>query len=175
MKLSRNYFERRISQQVEALERDSRFSETRGFIQHGEVSVFVHCICVAYLSCCIMRFFNIKANLTALILGALLHDYFLYDWHDGDPSRKIHGFTHPFKACANAKEDFELTDMEENIIKRHMFPLVPIPPKYREAWIVCIADKICATEESTKGRCGGRKMEFAERLLAREIDRINHE
>ena len=27
-----------------------------------------------------------------------------------------------------------------------MFPLTPVPPTCTEAWIVCIADKICAIE-----------------------------
>ncbi len=165
MRIRRQYFEEQISKEVGRLENESRFSMTRDFTQHGDVSVFTHCICVAYLSCSIIRFFNIKANLAALIMGALLHDYFLYDWHDGELCRKIHGFTHPYKACANAKADFELTSVEENIIKRHMFPLVPIPPRYRESWIVCLADKVCALEETLMGHCKGRKMEFAEKML----------
>lgn len=33
-----------------------------------------------------------------------------------------------------------------------MFPLTPIPPAYKEAWIVCIADKICAIEETLFNR-----------------------
>ncbi len=165
MRIRRSDYEKMIAAKVCELENRSRFSQTREFIQHGNVSVFVHCICVAYLSCSIMRFFNIKANLGALILGALLHDYFLYDWHDGELCRKIHGFTHPFKACANAKHDLFIGPVEENIIKRHMFPLVPIPPRYREAWIVCLADKICAMEETLHGHCRGKKMMFAKKIL----------
>ncbi|MCR5823143.1 MAG: HD domain-containing protein [Lachnospiraceae bacterium] len=165
MRIRRQAFEQKISKEVEKMVNESRFSMTRDFIQHGDVSVFVHCICVAYMSCVITRVLNIRVNLSALIVGALLHDYFLYDWHDGELCRKVHGFTHPFKACKNAKEDFELSYLEENIIKRHMFPLVPVPPRYREAWVVCLADKICATEETLMGHCKGRKMEFAKELL----------
>jgi len=82
----------------------------------------------------------------------LLHDYFLYDWHDPDPSHRLHGFRHPFFALARAEEDFELTPRERNIIVRHMFPLVPVPPTCREAWIVCLADKWCALRETVAGR-----------------------
>ena len=35
---------------------------------------------------------------------------------------------------------------------RHMFPLVPVPPTCREAWIVCLADKWCALRETVAGR-----------------------
>jgi signal peptidase II len=37
---------------------------------------------------------------------------------------------------------------EKNIIARHMFPLIPVPPQCREAWIVCLADKWCALGET---------------------------
>ena len=30
---------------------------------------------------------------------------------------------------------------------RHMFPLNPTPPKYKESVVVTCADKICATRE----------------------------
>ena len=46
------------------------------------------------------------------------------------------------------KNDFELTRREENIISRHMFPLNIVPPMCKEAWLVCLADKICASKET---------------------------
>ena len=81
---------------------------------------------------------------------ALLHDYFLYDWHKADPSHRLHGFYHPGTALRNARQDFALTPREENIIHRHMFPLTPMPPATREAWIVCLADKYCAAAETVE-------------------------
>ena len=95
---------------------------------------------------------GISVDRASLLRGALLHDYFLYDWHDPDPSHRLHGFRHPFFALARAEEDFELTPRERNIIVRHMFPLVPVPPTCREAWIVCLADKWCALRETVAGR-----------------------
>lgn len=92
---------------------------------------------------------NINVDKQALIRGAMLHDYFLYDWHDtNNAAHRWHGFTHPSTALRNAREDFELTAVECDIIEHHMFPLVPYPPKSREAWIVCTADKICALKET---------------------------
>lgn len=95
---------------------------------------------------------GVSVDRASLLRGALLHDYFLYDWHDPDPSHRLHGFRHPFFALARAEEDFELTPRERNIIVRHMFPLVPVPPTCREAWIVCLADKWCALRETIAGR-----------------------
>lgn len=142
------------------LERTGRFGLTRHFIQHGTVSVHVHVMSVALASAHaadVLERLRIKVDRASLIRGALLHDYFLYDWHDPDPSHRLHGFTHPFRALANAEQDFDLTDRERNIIKRHMFPLVPIPPTCREAWIVCLADKACALRETVSARLPRRR------------------
>lgn len=138
-----------------ALEREGRFGLTRDFIQHGDVSVHEHVRSVARASSSIARALErtgMRIDRRSLIRGALLHDYFLYDWHDPDPSHRLHGFTHPAAALARAEEDFELTDRERNIISRHMFPLVPVPPTCREAWIVCMADKWCALCETVAAR-----------------------
>ena len=92
--------------------------------------------------------FNLNVDKRSLIRGALLHDYFLYDWHDKNKPAKFHGFTHPKIAFENACQDLELNKKERDIILHHMFPLNPIPPTSKEAWIICLADKICATKET---------------------------
>lgn len=137
------------------LEEAGRFSLTRSFIQHGNVSVYEHVRSVARASAAfasLLQRMGVRIDRASLIRGALLHDYFLYDWHDPDPSHRLHGFTHPSTALERASEDFELTERERNIIARHMFPLVPIPPTCREAWIVCMADKACALGETIEAR-----------------------
>ena len=107
-----------------------------------------HCISVAYVSLIIAKKLHIKVDRKALVRGALLHDYFLYDWHEKGGGHKLHGFRHPYSALRNASRDFKLNNIEENVILRHMFPLTPIPPKCREAWIVCMADKYCSAKET---------------------------
>ena len=106
---------------------------------------------VAYVSFYIAEKYRIRVNCHALIRGALLHDYFLYDWHEKDDSHKWHGFYHAGKALQNAMEDFALSEIEKETIRRHMFPLNPIPPRCREAWIVTLADKICSGGETVEG------------------------
>ena len=137
---------------VEELERKARFAMSKEFIQHGSTSVYTHSIDVAVRSVSLMRSMRVRVNEEALIRGALLHDYFLYDWHDPDPSHKWHGFYHPGTALRNAREDFIITDTEADIIKRHMFPLTVIPPSSREGMLVCMADKLVATGETAMVR-----------------------
>ncbi len=117
------------------------------FIQHGNVSVFEHSIGVACLSLYISIFLPVNLNRRAMVRGALLHDYFLYDWHIPSEDHKLHGFTHARTALLNAERDFPLCKIEKDIIKKHMFPLNIKPPRYLESVIVCIADKICAIWE----------------------------
>lgn len=135
------------------VKKSSRFANSRKFIQHGSVSVYVHSIMVAYTSCYLAEKYNIDVRWDEMIMGALLHDYFLYDWHDrSDSHKRPHGFYHPTAALNNAMEDFSLTSIEKNIIKCHMFPLTIMPPKYKEGWIVCLADKICSVRETVTTR-----------------------
>ena len=70
-----------------------RINETKNYIQHGSISVYTHCVNVARMSVKIAKWLPIQVNMDALVIGALLHDYFLYDWHDGE-GRHLHGFTH---------------------------------------------------------------------------------
>ena len=128
----------------------SRFKNSKQFIQHGKTSVYMHSVSVAYMSCYIAEKYNLSVDYYSLITGALLHDYFLYDWHEKSKDHRLHGFTHPARALKNAEQIFDLTPVEKDIIKRHMFPLTPIPPVCLEGWVVCIADKICSTKETIK-------------------------
>ena len=123
----------------------------KGFLQHGQISVFEHSYMVALLCVELALFCRVRMDMRALVRGALLHDYFLYDWHDKDESHKWHGFIHAKRALRNAECDFELSDIERNMIKAHMFPMNLVLPRYRESVLLCIADKICATKETVAG------------------------
>jgi len=132
--------------------------EMSSFIQHGNTTTLEHCILVSYLSFRICKLTGL--NYYAAARGALLHDLYLYDWHDLKIDiknfreiLKLHGFTHPKKALDNANSHFELSVMEMDIIHRHMFPLTPIPPSYLEGFVVCAMDKVAALMEMT-GICG---------------------
>ena len=87
------------------------FKGTRRHIQHGNMTVHNHVIDVAGYSLLINKKLRIGCNKHDLIRGALLHDYFLYDWHDKEhiPQRKrLHGFWHPGIALRNAEKEYEI-------------------------------------------------------------------
>ena len=117
----------------------------KSLVQHSDISCFHHCAAVAYVSAALNEKWQLNADMSSLIRGALLHDYFLYDWHE--PHHGLHGFRHAAAALKNAERDFHLNSIEKNIIARHMFPLNIAPPAFKEGWIVCLADKICAGYE----------------------------
>ena len=131
------------------------FLLSHSFIQHGKQSVFQHSVDVANLSLKLSRILPAKFQERELVRGALLHDYFLYDWHTKKYKfrrikdvKQLHGFSHPRIALNNADKDFELSEREREIIRKHMWPLTAQPPMCREAWIVTAADKICSIRET---------------------------
>lgn len=136
--------------------KSDNFQSTRNYIQHGSIPVHRHCIDVARQSIAISQLLGIPCSERELIRGALLHDYFLYDWHDRSREnyQMLHGFYHPGIALKNASREYKLTLREKDIIKKHMWPLTVVPPRCREAWIVTTADKYCSLLETLKLRRG---------------------
>lgn len=118
----------------------------RGFIQHGKVTCLEHCILVSYLSYLACKKFGLDYRAAAR--GGLLHDMFLYDWHEKNSHCGLHAFSHPGAALHNAENQFVLSSIEKDIISRHMWPLTPAFPKSKEAVIVSFADKYCALIET---------------------------
>ena len=108
------------------------FRKTQEYIQHGSMTVHNHCMDVARCSLIINKKLGLNCNKHDLIRGALLHDYFLYDWHDKEylsQRRRLHGFRHP----------------------------MTVPPTCGEAWVVTAADKYCSFRETVGLRKGHGK------------------
>lgn len=147
--------ERELRQEIRAaapdILRSKNFRSTRSHVQHGNMTVNDHSMNVAKCSLAISEKLHIPCEKKELIRGALLHDYFLYDWHTQDyvSPHKLHGFYHPGRALKNAQQEYQLTPRERDIIKKHMWPLtISAMPMCREAWIVTMADKWCSLMET---------------------------
>lgn len=121
----------------------------KDFTQHGDTSCFQHCLNVSYYNYKICRFFSLNARAAAR--AGLLHDLFLYDWHTYKPDKgeRLHGFTHAETALKNAKENFYISELEGDIIEKHMFPLnITAVPRYRETVVIVLVDKYCGLLET---------------------------
>lgn len=125
----------------------SNLQQIARFPQHGTTSRLLHSAAVAYYSYRLAQLSRLSFHAEDLIRGALLHDYFFYDAQDGDPARKGHWSKHPAVALENAGREVELSGIERDIIEKHMFPLTPKPPRYRESVLVSLADKACSVYE----------------------------
>lgn len=125
----------------------------KDFKHHGETSCFQHCLNVSYYNYKLCRFFSLNERAGAR--AGLLHDLFLYDWHTYKrPKGKLpHGFTHAKAALQNVRENFYISDLESDIIEKHMFPLnITALPKYRETLIIVLVDKYCGLLETVVPR-----------------------
>lgn len=141
---------REIERYAPDILKSRNFRKTKEYIQHGNMTVNAHVLNVARYSILLNDKIHANSQKRDLVRGALLHDYFLYDWHkpDKENPHRLHGFFHPGVALRNASREYELTDREKDIIKKHMWPLTVKPPMCREAWIVTAADKWCSLLET---------------------------
>ncbi len=170
----RTPFEKEYYETVQDILQHEEFLKLKDYFHHNS-SIYAHVHDVAYFSYRICKY--LKLDFRSAARGALLHDFFLYDWRNHDvpdlPREKFHGLAHPAIAVANAKRHFSINDIEEDIIKKHMWPLTIVPPKYKEAYIVSFADKYLSSREFINeykkriNRNQGKK-------VGKHKERINH-
>ncbi len=125
-----------------------KFNELKNY-KHHDSSIYDHVLKVAKLSYKFAKFLKLDYKSTAR--GALLHDFFFYDWRIEKPTinnkKRIHAFSHSIHAYHNAMKYFTLNKIEKDIIIKHMFPLTIKFPKYKETFLVSIVDKIISSKE----------------------------
>ncbi len=141
------------------------FQKRKLFWHHHKLSVWDHSILVSFKSFLASKYFHADKKICAI--AGLLHDFYPYTWLynkeleeiDGGiylsrldekrPLFKKHGFTHAKEAAENYIKYFpELEDKKiTNCIKRHMFPLNIIPPRYKEGLIITSVDKLNSVRE----------------------------
>lgn len=127
-------------------------------VHHYTSTRLIHSLKVSYMSYKIAKKLGLNAKSTAR--GGLLHDLFFYDWRD-TKFAKSHAYVHPRIACRNAMKLTTLTDMEKDIIIKHMWGATLNPPRYKESFIVTFVDDIVAMQEgavSAKFKWNQRKI-----------------
>ena len=119
-------------------------------VQHMKSSRYEHCYEVAYYTYVLSK--KLGLDYISATRGAMLHDFYFYDWRNKgvEGQKHFHAYRHPRIALNNATENFELNEVEKDILMKHMWPLTIIPPKSIEGFIVTLADKIATYKETTK-------------------------
>ena len=128
-----------------------KVKEMNNYMQHSSTSCYNHCLHVAYYTYLVCKKF--KLDYFSAARAAMLHDFFLYDWHEHrkvNSFKELHAFSHPKIALENSLKNFTLNDLEKDVIVKHMWPLTVKLPKYKESYIVTFVDKYCATVEFFK-------------------------
>lgn len=127
--------------------RSKNYQSQKKYLQHGLINLYRHLINVGYNSYLYAKKRK-RYRLNEMVIGALLHDYYLYDWHNKYAHKRLHGFHHPKTAVKNSIRDFNIGKLEQDIIRNHMWPITLFHfPKSKEAFVVDIIDKLCAHYE----------------------------
>ena len=116
-------------------------------VQHMKGSRYQHCYEVAYYTYILSK--KLGLDYISATRGAMLHDFYFYDWRNKgvEGQKRFHAYRHPRIALNNAIENFELNEVEKDIIVKHMWPLTFPLPRFSESYIVTLVDKYCATKE----------------------------
>jgi uncharacterized protein len=149
-----------------------KVQEMKDYVQHGDVSVYDHVNTVAHSAYRLAHLLKLKVDDKVLVEGALLHDFFGYDWHDNKVKRRLfekHGFTHAGRARERAVKHFDIGPETQHVIESHMWPLnLGSMPRTREAILVCVVDKVVSAKETLN--INGRSNRIKHRRRYRDND-----
>lgn len=123
--------------------KNEKFISLKYEMHHG-LSRMDHSLHVARITYLICKKMHLK-NINEITRASLLHDFFV-----SDEIKKNSFLNHPMYALKNANQEFNLNDMQKNIIESHMFPVCRKLPKYKESFLVSTVDKLVAIYELTK-------------------------
>ena len=118
------------------------FNNTKTRKHHG-ITRFDHSMNVAYITYIVCK--NMNLNYKDATFAALLHDFFNSEVATENGYKRL--IDHPKIALKNAEKYFELTEMQKDIILKHMFPVTIKPPKYKESVLVSLIDKYSSINE----------------------------
>lgn len=129
---------------------DTKIKRMFDISMHRGSNCYLHCFKVAKKAVNhAFKFHRKGLNYEAILIGSILHDYYLYDWRKDRSKRKHHATNHPYLASKNASEDFDVSKKVRKIIETHMWPInIKDFPKTKEARIVSLSDKAVTIGEA---------------------------
>jgi len=128
---------------------NKKVQEMKKYRQHGNVDCFEHCYMVSYGCYRVCKKLNL--DYVSGARAGMLHDFYLYDWRKKSQGHKpLHAFHHGLTAYKNASKEFTLNKREKDSIIKHMWPLIIIPPRYAEGFVLTLVDKCCTFKEMLK-------------------------
>ena len=123
----------------------NKYRELKSIMHHGD-NRLNHINRVAKMSFWLSK--KMKCDYISCTRGAMMHDFFTKDdiCKNNIKYRKFLK-KHPYIALENSKKYFDVNEIEENIITTHMYPITKQRPKYKEAKIVSVCDKLVSFYE----------------------------
>ena len=145
--LNRIYKNKEFMDVASPILENEEFTKTKEIFHHGDTR-YNHSVRVAYVSYLLSK--GLGFDTKSVIRAGTLHDFFLERDDKNIATLSKMFINHPSIAKENAMNYFDLNEKEQNIIESHKFPISSVAPKYKEAWIVSLSDKIVAFFEGTK-------------------------
>lgn len=137
---------------VSDIEDNKKYKDLKKEFHHG-INRYIHSIRVAKVTYNLSKLF--KLDYKSATRGAMLHDFFSnkeYGNVKGLKTAKVH----PHIACFNAKKEFDLNEIEQDVISSHMFPINTHKPSFKESWLVNVVDEMVSLYEMTRYQLSGK-------------------
>jgi len=126
---------------------NDEFQKLSDIVHHGS-NRLDHCLRVSYWSYLVSKALHLDYE--KVTRAALLHDFFFEVNEKAKQKDRISTLIkHPTYALENSLKYFELTEMEQDIISTHMFPINFRIPKFIESWLVDVIDDVVAIYEKS--------------------------
>ena len=120
---------------------DEKILRMKEISMHRGSNCYIHSFKVAQIAVKSALRHN-KGDLRTVLVGSILHDYYLYDWRIDHSKMDHHLSAHPYIAAENAEKDFGIHEPIKKVIQSHMWPVnFSEFPETKEARIISLADK----------------------------------
>ena len=136
-----------------------RFQAAWEIPHHRTTSVAQHSLNVAKESCRIAEWLErrgLAVSAEDAVRSSLLHDLAMTEKPVFRSPSWNKAYSHPDRGAQLAREEYRANEVQEDAVRRHMWPICVVPPRHREGWIVMAADKISSAKELLDAILPGR-------------------